>query len=71
LKLKKSIFFKNSFETYFSFVMEDTDLLTIVKDLRSGNNICSLAEFSEQHSFIKLGKVWQALLLEGVRKSGS
>jgi hypothetical protein len=51
--------------------MEDTDLLTIVKDLRSGNNICSLTEFSEQHSFIKLGKVWQALLLEGVRKSGS
>lgn len=50
------------------FLMEATDLLAIMKDLRGGSNICSSTELSEQHSFIELGKVWQAPLYEIILK---
>lgn len=48
--------------------MEATDLLAIMKDLWGGSNICSSIELSEQHSFIELGKVWQAPLYEIILK---
>ncbi|KAF9668647.1 hypothetical protein SADUNF_Sadunf14G0025400 [Salix dunnii] len=51
------------------FLMEATDLLAIMKGLRGDSNICSSTELSEQHSFIELGKVWQAPLYEIVLKA--
>ena len=51
------------------FLMEATDLLAIMKGLRGDSNICSSTESSEHHSFIELGKVWQAPLYEIILKA--
>ncbi|KAJ6722545.1 METHYLTRANSFERASE-LIKE PROTEIN 4 [Salix koriyanagi] len=50
-------------------LMEATDLLAIMKGLRGDSNICSSTESSEHHSFIELGKVWQAPLYEIILKA--